>query len=141
MRTTSYYPVLMSSDVGNAAAFYQAYFGFRPLYEADWYVHLQSAADRDVNLAILAKDHETIPPEARGRTGGAILNFEVEDPDHHYARLARAGLTIAFPPRDEAFGQRHFIVAGPDGVLIDIIRPIPPSVEEAQNYAAEALPQ
>ena len=141
MRNTSYYPVLFSVDVPVAAAFYIAHFKFRPQYEADWYVHLQSTEDPSVNLAILAHNHPTVPMEARNRTGGVILNFEVEDPDAQYARLLAEGVAIANPPRDEAFGQRHFLVAGPDGVLIDIIRPIPPSAGEAANYTANALPQ
>ena len=33
--------------------------------------------------------------------------------------------------RDEAFGQRHFILADPGGVLVDVIKPIPPSAEFA----------
>ena len=141
MRTTSFYPVLLSADVPRASAFYQRHFGFRPLYEADWYVHLQSTSDPGCNLAIVAKDHATIPAEGRGRTGGVILNFEVEDVDAQYDRLRAEGLTVALPLRDEDFGQRHFILAGPDGVLIDMIRPIPPSDEQAALYAEEALPR
>ena len=60
MKTTSYYPVLMVDEVAPIAAFYVEHFGFRPLFESDWYVHLQSAEDEAVNLAILQGDHETI---------------------------------------------------------------------------------
>ena len=42
--------------------------------------------------------------------------------------------------RDEAFGQRHFIAADPNSVMIDVIKPIPPSAEHAAQYAPEALP-
>ncbi|AZL59310.1 glyoxalase [Tabrizicola piscis] len=140
MRFTSHYPVLLSSDVAIAAAFYTQHFGFRPLFMADWYAHLQSTEDQAVNLALVAQDHPTIPESARNRTGGVILNFEVEDPDTQHDRLKSQGLTILQPLRDEDFGQRHFIVAAPDGVLVDIIRPIPPTEEHAANYAPQALP-
>ena len=40
----------------------------------------------------------------------------------------------------EDFGQRHFITADPNGVLIDVITPTPPSAEFAAQYAPEALP-
>jgi catechol 2,3-dioxygenase-like lactoylglutathione lyase family enzyme len=138
MKTTSYYPVLMTADVAATAAFYCTHFAFTPLFTADWYVHLQSAEDAAVNLAILDQHHHTIPVAARGRVGGAILNFEVEDVDSHHARLVAAGLPILLPLRDEDFGQRHFIAQGPDGVLIDIIRPIAPSAAYAAQYADEA---
>jgi catechol 2,3-dioxygenase-like lactoylglutathione lyase family enzyme len=140
MKVTSYYPVLLCSDVTDAAAFFVRHFRFQPLYQADWYVHLQSLDDPAVNLGLVAKDHETIPAVGRGRTGAMLLNFEVEDVDGHYARLQAEGAPIALGLRDEVFGQRHFIVEGPDGVLIDVIRPIQPSAEEAALYAPEALP-
>lgn len=44
-----------------------------------------------------------------------------------YAKAKAAGLPILIPLRDEAFGQRHFITADPNDVLIDVIKPIPPS--------------
>lgn len=141
MRATSCYPVLLSADVTQAAAFYIAHFRFQPLYQSDWYVHLQSFEDPAINLALVAQDHPTIPAPARNHLGGAILNFEVADADSHFARLAAAQVPILQPLRDEDFGQRHFIVQGPDGVLIDIIRPIPPSAAEAGNYHPDALPR
>jgi catechol 2,3-dioxygenase-like lactoylglutathione lyase family enzyme len=141
MKITSYYPVLMAEDVGATASFYVRHFAFAPLFEADWYVHLQSTVDQAVNLAILQGDHETIPREGRGRAGGLLLNFEVEDVDALHAQAVAEGLPILLSLRDEAFGQRHFITQDPNGVLIDIITPIAPSAEFAAQYAAEALPQ
>ena len=141
MKTTSYYPVIMTADVAATAAFYVEHLGFRPLFESDWYVHLQSAGDESVNLAILDGNHETIPEQGRGRVSGLLLNFEVEDVDAVHDRLVAAGLPVLRSLRDEDFGQRHFITADPNGVLIDIIKPIPPSAEFAAQYADEALPQ
>ncbi len=134
MKVTSYYPVLMVDDVPGTSAFYVAHFGFRPLFEADWYVHLQSETDGSVNLAILDGQHETVPEVGRGRAAGLLLNFEVEDVDAVHARLAKAGLPIHLSLRDEAFGQRHFITADPNGVLIDIIKVIPPADAFADAY-------
>jgi uncharacterized glyoxalase superfamily protein PhnB len=135
MKTTSYYPVLMTGDVVGTAAFYVEHFRFKPLFESDWYVHLQSAEDRRVNLGIVQGDHETIPEEGRGRTSGLLINFEVRDPDAVYERVVAAGLPILRSLRDEPFGQRHFITRDPNGVLIDVIKPIPPSEEFLAQYA------
>ncbi len=140
MKTTSYYPVLMTDDVAGTAAFYIEHFEFRPLFESAWYVHLQSARDRRVNLGIVAGDHETVPPEGRGKASGLLINFEVRDPDAVYERVVAAGLPILRSLRDEPFGQRHFITRDPNGVLIDVIKPIPPSAEFAAQYAGGALP-
>ncbi|WP_394821720.1 VOC family protein [Pendulispora albinea] len=140
MKTTSYYPVLMTHDVAGTMSFYVAHFGFKALYESDWYVHLQSTEDESVNLGIVHGDHETIPPEGRGQARGLLLNFEVTDPDEVYARVQAAGLPILRTLRDEPFGQRHFITSDPNGVLIDVIKPIPPSAEFAAAYKDEARP-
>jgi catechol 2,3-dioxygenase-like lactoylglutathione lyase family enzyme len=141
MKTTSYYPVLMTADVAGTAAFYAEHFRFRPLFESEWYVHLQSSEDRRVNLGIVAHDHETVPEAGRATAGGFLLSFEVPDVDTFYERLVAAGLPMLRELRDEPFGQRHFITRDPNGVLIDVIKPIPPSPEFAAQYAAEALPQ
>lgn len=140
MRSTQYYPVILTGDVAGTAKFYCDHFRFKPAFEADWYVHLQSVEDPSVNIAILDGDHETIPAEGRGRTAGLILNFEVEDVDSEYARVEEGGLPILLSIRDEAFGQRHFITRDPNGVMIDVIKPIPPSAEFLAQYAEEAVP-
>ena len=127
MKVTSYYPVIMTEKVAETAAFYITHFGFQALFEADWYVHLQSTVDGRVALAGLDGSHETIPLPGRGRVSGLILNFEVGDVDAEHARLKAAGLPILQELRDEWFGQRHFITADPSGVLIDVIKPIPMS--------------
>jgi catechol 2,3-dioxygenase-like lactoylglutathione lyase family enzyme len=140
MKCTQYYPVLMTDDVAASADFFTRHFGFRAQYEDASYVHLQMGDDPAVNLAILKGDHATIPEQGRGRASGLLLNFEVEDVDAVHDRLTAEGLEPILSLRSEAFGQRHFILQGPEGVLIDIVTPIPPSAEFAASYSAEALP-
>ena len=140
MKITSYYPVIMTRDVQGTADFYIRNFGFEALFSADWYVHLQSIRNAHVTLAILDGSHETIPESARGAVSGLLLNFEVENPDAVYAEFQAAGLPILLTLRDEDFGQRHFITADPNGVLIDVIKPIPPTEEFAAQYTASVLP-
>ena len=135
MRCSSYYPVIMTDDVAGTAAFYIEHFHFQALFEIDWYVHMQSTVDDSVNLAVIDGSHSTIPASTRGRVSGLILNFEVEDPDAEYARAQAADLPILLSLRDEDFGQRHFITADPNGVLIDIIKPIPPTAALAEHYS------
>jgi uncharacterized glyoxalase superfamily protein PhnB len=134
MKITSFYPVIMTANVAGTADFYQRHFGFQSLFTSDWYVHLQSRQDAGVNLAVLDGQHHTIPEAGRGSASGMILNFEVEDPDAVYRDVQAAGLPILLTLRDEDFGQRHFITADPNGVLIDVIKPIPPSAEFAAAY-------
>ncbi len=55
--------------------------------------------------------------------------------------MRAAGLPILLDIRDEDFGQRHFITADPNGVMIDFNKPTPPSADYATLYDASVLPQ
>jgi catechol 2,3-dioxygenase-like lactoylglutathione lyase family enzyme len=112
--------------------------GFDAVFESDWYVHLQSASDPAVNLAILDCRHETVPEGYRKPVQGLLINFKVDDVDAEYACLMNAGLPMLQEVRSEAFGQRHFITLDPAGVMIDVITVIPPSAEFAAGYSANA---
>ena len=132
MSVTGFYPVLMSDDVSGTAAFYREHLGFETTYESDWYASLALGGHE---LAVLDRTHATIPTGFGAAPAGVILNLEVDDVDAVHARLVEeAGLPVALSLRDEDFGQRHFIVVAPEGVLLDVIQPIAPSAEFAAAY-------
>lgn len=131
MSLTGLYPVLMTPDVPTTAAFYRAHFGFEVVFEADWYVSL---ARGGWELAVVDASHPSIPVSGRP-AAGVLINLEVEDVDAEYDRLVTNGpLEPLLRLRSEDFGQRHFIVAGPDDVLIDVITPIRPTDEFAEQF-------
>ncbi|WP_243230647.1 VOC family protein [Microbacterium sp. CIAB417] len=135
MEVTSFYPVLMVDDVPASARFYREVLGFETAFETNWYVSLRFAGGE---LAVLDRSHETIPDGFREPVRGLLLNVEVEDAAAEHARMVgELGLSERLPLRDEAFGQRHFIVEAPGGVLLDVIEPIEPSPEFAAAYAAD----
>ena len=127
---SSFYPVVMTENVEAASDFYANHFDFEVVFTSDWYVSLK----RDQwELALLRYDHATIPEGFRQPVQGLLLNFEVDDVDAEYHRLmAEAGLPERLSIRSEDFGQRHFIIEAPDGVLIDVITPIPMTGEFAE---------
>ncbi len=140
MKCTQYYPVVMTDDVQGTTKFYTENFRFGVKFDSDWYVHLQSEEDETVNLAVLKGDHETIPEVGKGKVSGLLLNFEVENVDREYELALEKGLPIHREIKNEAFGQRHFITSDPNGVLIDIIKPIPPSAEFLAQFSEDAIP-
>ncbi|MFF3350192.1 VOC family protein [Streptomyces sp. NPDC002779] len=133
---SGFYPVIATRDVTAARDFYVRHFGFEVTFEADWYVSLRRPDAAHYELALLDHSHPTLPDGHRVPCqGGLLLNFEVTDADAEYDRLVtKAGLSELLPLRTEDFGQRHFIVAAPDGVLIDVITPVPATEEYAAQY-------
>jgi catechol 2,3-dioxygenase-like lactoylglutathione lyase family enzyme len=137
MTLQSSYPVLMVEDARAAADFYIRFFGFEETFSIDWYVSLRHATRPESELAFVQADHESIPAGYRTPSRGVLLNLEVSDAAGEYARLVDGnGLEPLLPLRDEAFGQRHFIVRDPAGNLVDVIENIPPSEEFATAYAS-----
>lgn len=91
-------------------------------------------------MALLDPRHESLPAGHDTPVAGLLLNFEVGDVDAEYERLVRqGGLALARDIRTEEWGQRHFIVVGPNGALIDVITPTPPSPDFAANHAWDGV--
>lgn len=141
MQLRSFYTVLCTDDVAGTAAFWQRHFGFKQVFDSGWYVHLTSEASDKAHLAIIDFRHETIPAPFRKKAAGLLVNFEVDDVDALYAKAQAEGLKIHLALRDEPWGQRHFIAEDPNGIAIDVIKPIPPSPEFAKQYAPDSLPR
>jgi catechol 2,3-dioxygenase-like lactoylglutathione lyase family enzyme len=138
MLLSSHYAVICTEKVAESRHFYMTHLGFELTFDSDWYVSMILPNKPKYQLALIDCHHETMPEAYRHKPAqGLILNFEVDEVDSEYARLQAAGLPFIVPLRDEAFGQRHFIVADPSGVLVDVIKIIPPSAEFASQYANE----
>jgi catechol 2,3-dioxygenase-like lactoylglutathione lyase family enzyme len=135
-KLAGFYPVLATRDVAASRDFYTRHLGFEVTFGTDWYVSLRRPDAPHYELALLDYAHPTVPEGRRAALrGGLLLNFEVGDVDSEHRRLvAEVGLPEVLPLRTEEFGQRHFIVAAPDGVLIDVITVVPPTKEYAAQY-------
>ncbi|MBN9792622.1 glyoxalase/bleomycin resistance/extradiol dioxygenase family protein [Pseudonocardia sp. TMWB2A] len=139
MRPASVYPVLCTEKIEQSKDFYVGRLGFETTFEADWYVSLRSPGSRPFELALIAHDHPTLPSAYRRPVQGLLVNIEVDDVDAEWKRVVLdGGVPAELELRDEPFGQRHFIVADPNGVLVDVITPIEPTAEFAALYAEDA---
>lgn len=139
MKPTGIYPVICSARLGESRDFYTRLLGFEITFEADWYVSLRHGENPAYELALLDYTHPTLPERFRAPAQGLLINLEVPDVDAEWDRLVvDEGLAPELELRSEDFGQRHFIVADPNGVLIDIITPTPPSGEFVQQYTGDA---
>jgi uncharacterized glyoxalase superfamily protein PhnB len=80
-----------------------------------------------VSLDFVQRDHESWPEATRGKAiAGTLLAFQVADVDGEFERLRPAGLEVVLPLVTEPWGQRRFQVAGPDGLLVELLQTVPP---------------
>ena len=134
MEINSYYPVLCVDNLAEVSIFYQTHFGFELAFENDWYTHLTMKDNEAVNIALIQSNHESVPAAYQKQVGGMLLNFEIDDVDALYQSFQDRNLNILQALRDEESGQRHFIMADPAGVMIDVIKLIEPSEAFKQHY-------
>lgn len=130
------YPVLMSEKLEESHMFYKTYLGFTDTFISEWYISLSHPEGGE--LALIDASHDTIPVAYQSNVKGMILNMEVEDATSIYKRIQKQNEQILLMDiRDEEYGQRHFMVQDPNGLLIDIIESIPPSDAFQKNYIME----
>lgn len=138
MQINSFYPVFITDLVDEASAFYVENFGFQVTFEADWYVSLRRSGPPASEIAFVDSTHPTVPEAYRRTVAGLLINIEVDDVDAQWQRLVvDGGLTPVLDIRSEEFGQRHFIVPDPAGVLVDIITEIPPAPAFAEAFSGQ----
>ena len=130
----SLFPVLCTESVHKSHSFYKNLFGMQAAFEIDWYVQLQSPENASIQIAFVKSDHPSVPERFQAMPAGTIVTLEVEDADRYYSKAKELGLTIEISLRDEPWGQRHFMVVDPSGVLVDVIKLIEPSKEFIEHY-------
>ena len=74
-------------------------------------------------LGFMLPDHPTQPPflHPRAVAEGSVITVEVADVDAALAEAGRMGLEIAMGFREEPWGQRHFMVRDPAGLVVDVV--------------------
>lgn len=119
-------------DVTASAEFVKRHFGFAQDLAADGFVSL-SRKDAGFNLIFLRTGLTTFKPERmKGhRADGLLVAFVVDDIDREYARLLAEGVEILTPIETEAWGERYFQVADPNGVIIQLVQWVTPPGQAA----------
>ena len=135
MQLQSLYQVLVTDRLQDCRDFYVRSFGFQALFEASWFVYLQAGGDQAWGVAFMSPDHPSQPPGPETFNGkGVFLTLQVADAAAQFERLSKAGVRIAYPLRDEEWGQRRFGLFDPAGTWVDVVQQIDPAPEYWQKY-------
>jgi uncharacterized glyoxalase superfamily protein PhnB len=133
----SIYPVIMCNDLTKEANFFINLFDFQEVFSSEWYI---SIADDRFELAFIDKNHKTIPQAYRKNCSGMILNIEVDNVDELYSKLSKQeNVSFLQELKNETYGQRHFLIESPSGVMIDVIQMISPTEEYLDNYINDGV--
>lgn len=108
---------LKTADPAAALAFYRDILGLEPLMDMGWILTLGSEGTGAPQLSFMS--------EGGGGTAVPDLSIEVDDLEPVLARIAKAGLPLAYGPADEPWGVRRCFVRDPFGRLINILAHTP----------------
>jgi uncharacterized glyoxalase superfamily protein PhnB len=112
-------------DPTAAGRWFEQNLGFGVLVDLDWYVSTQHPDHPQLRVDFVRSDHETWPEPVPG-VAGAMLALVVDDVDGHHERLASADVRVLKPLVTEPWGQRRAQVAGPGGLVIELVQPVDP---------------
>lgn len=129
----SAFPVFVVPAPTEAIAFYQN-LGFAEVFNSGWYVHL--ATQSGAQIGFLEPNHSSQPEFLHSATNGAgsVFSLEVVDATSAYAEAKKLGLKIAFALKTEDWGQQHFMLRDPFGLIVDIVQETEPSEEFVEDY-------
>ena len=85
-----------------------------------WYIQMASPTNPQLQVGIMRRDHAFTPKAFQHPAQGVIISVQVEDVDAAYAAVLKRGFRIAHALCDESFGMRRFMVADPNGLLINM---------------------
>lgn len=126
----AFYPGLVTRKFYETWDFYSANLGFTTINECGAYVRLSHPSG--VQFGLLKDEVDGAPAElispVEGR--GFWLTLHVADVDAEYSRLCLLGVDVVEPPQNKRWGERHFVVRDPNGVLVYIAHSIPTFADE-----------
>ncbi|MFJ7269890.1 VOC family protein [Streptomyces sp. NPDC099050] len=130
MRITATAICLTVEDATTSSAFLTRHFGFKETMAVDGFVSL-SHPDGP-NVVFVRRGLEVLPEDLREQhAAGVLLAFTVADLPAEYERLRSEGVPIVMEPRVEPWGERVFLVADPNGVIIELVDWVETSPEPA----------
>jgi uncharacterized glyoxalase superfamily protein PhnB len=117
------YPLIITDKIKEAAKFHIDTFGFKAVFEQDWYIQLLHEPSGS-ELAFMIPNAENQPaflhPKFNGE--GVVLSFEVDDARAEYDRISKVGTaSFTLDYTEEEWGQKHFIIRDPSGAYIDVV--------------------
>jgi catechol 2,3-dioxygenase-like lactoylglutathione lyase family enzyme len=130
----SLFPDVCTDDVEASVAFYVSLFGFRPVFQIEWYAQLAHPDNPAVQIAFVALGHDSVPAGHGVPPRGVLVTLEVDDVDAVHARALELGLEIPYALRSEVWGQRHFMALDPNGLLVDVVQLIEPTHEFLEQH-------
>lgn len=114
---------IVTNKLAETKQFYSDVLGFGVTFENEFYLLMHSPGEQ-AQISFLLPNHPSQQPLFHQPFSGQgmYLTIEVDDVDKLYAAIKKKGVAIKIELRDEPWGDRHFAIADPNGIGIDIVK-------------------
>ena len=122
METKRLFPISITYRLKESKEFYIKFFSFEVVFEEDWYIQLRNKSG--IEIAFMLPDLQNQPDflhEAYSGKG-VVLSFEVDDATAEYEKFKDLGASFIYNLKDEEWGQRHFMIVDPAGMVVDVVQ-------------------
>ncbi len=122
------YPLFVTSNLTELNEFYSTHFGFTAVFfDPKFYLHLLHP-DSGHQIGFLLPNHASQPAFLHSASPniGSVISFDVPDAKIAWQQALDSGLNIVLDYVEESWGQNHFIIRDPQGLLIDIVEHVQP---------------
>lgn len=121
------YSVYITKDLKASKEFYVKWLDFDIVFEASWFVYMQSKGKQKLSLAIMDQTHPSSPPSYGPFDGkGSFLTLQVSDASGVYKKLKNRNAPITYHLKKEDWGQIRFGLVDPNGLYIDVVQQTDP---------------
>jgi uncharacterized glyoxalase superfamily protein PhnB len=122
MKIKRLFPISITPNINECKEFYIRFFSFEVVFEADWYIHLRNESEVEIAFMLpnLQNQPDFLHEVFSGK--GVVLSFEVDDAKAEYERIKKLQASFIQDLKDEEWGQRHFMLVDPAGMVLDIVQ-------------------
>lgn len=129
------YSVYITKDLKASRDFYVQWLDFEVVFEASWFVYMQSKGERKLSFALIDEKHPSTPPAYGAFNGrGSFLTLQVADAEAVYNQLREKKAPISYALTKEDWGQLRFGLTDPNGLYLDIVQQIEPKEGYWEQY-------
>lgn len=123
IKITQSYPLFVTEKLDILKSFYEQYFGFSAVFfEPDFYLHLVHSETQS-QIGFMVPNHPSQPQflHAASNYVGSIFTLEVGDVKEALKAAEASKLELMLGFTEESWGQKHFMIKDPVGLLIDVV--------------------
>lgn len=116
---------IITAKLEESRRFYVDILGFQTKFQTDWFILLHAPGNPENELAFMLPEQPQVRLsgfQAAYEGRGLWLIAEYQHLESEFERLQQMGITFELPMTTEDWGDTHFVIRDPNGILVDCVQ-------------------